>query len=556
MSEHSEPSFRTALASSRWCSRALPAWLLVITVSVWLALTGLGERDLLRKAEIRCAETAGEMLASGDWIVPQFGGEPRLEKPPLGYWLIAAASLPLGRVTEFTAVFPSAIAYIVTVLLVMAWGTSLGGLCAGLLAALAFATMPIALEKGHEAEIEMPLCLFVTFAMWMFARRWEGRTRSRAELAAGATSLALAFATKGPPALLFPLATFGALALAARRWAELRSAAPVRVLPAAGLAALALTPWVLAVCLREPDAARTWWQEVFARRLGGEPAHAEPLHFYLLRFLPAVLPGALFAPLAARTLNRPELRRSTLFLIVWVAASFALFSLIRGKRAYYLLPISPAIALLAGQGLFLWVSRVHAQRDRWVRHALAVVAGLTLLAALLVPAAASFLLGLGVRGAAVAGLSAAVLASAALAKTLRDVRAEGTVLGLLAFALAAGTFHQLYWPFETHRDSARPLGDLVERVVPPGEELHLWRTQREDLLFYVHRRQDEIEDENDLRRHARQGPLWVVIEPERLRDLRLTESAVVEDDRDPRPPGERNYLLVHVTGWRGRVAPQ
>ena len=34
-------------------------------------------------------ETPREMVESGDWLVPHFNGTPRLNKPPLSYWLVS-----------------------------------------------------------------------------------------------------------------------------------------------------------------------------------------------------------------------------------------------------------------------------------------------------------------------------------------------------------------------------------------------------------------------------------------------------------------------------------
>ncbi|UCF36822.1 MAG: hypothetical protein JSU96_18755, partial [Acidobacteriota bacterium] len=35
------------------------------------------------------AQTPREMVESGDWIHPTFNGRPRVNKPPLSYWLVA-----------------------------------------------------------------------------------------------------------------------------------------------------------------------------------------------------------------------------------------------------------------------------------------------------------------------------------------------------------------------------------------------------------------------------------------------------------------------------------
>src|SRR5579872_4771772 len=43
---------------------------------------------LLEPDEGRYAEIPREMLARGDWLVPQLQGQPYLDKPPLVYWLV------------------------------------------------------------------------------------------------------------------------------------------------------------------------------------------------------------------------------------------------------------------------------------------------------------------------------------------------------------------------------------------------------------------------------------------------------------------------------------
>ncbi len=61
---------------------------------------------------------AREMIARGDYVHPYLNGIPYLEKPPLHPWLIVAAAKVTGRVNEFSARFPSAMAAILLLLLV------------------------------------------------------------------------------------------------------------------------------------------------------------------------------------------------------------------------------------------------------------------------------------------------------------------------------------------------------------------------------------------------------------------------------------------------------
>ena len=51
---------------------------------------------LIDPDEPRYASTAREMALNGDWIVPHFNGEPRINKPPIVYWAIALCYKLLG----------------------------------------------------------------------------------------------------------------------------------------------------------------------------------------------------------------------------------------------------------------------------------------------------------------------------------------------------------------------------------------------------------------------------------------------------------------------------
>src|SRR4051812_26374715 len=71
----------------------------LILVGAWALayLPNLGIRPL-RLEEGRRATPAREMLASGDFVRPTLYGDTYLNKPPLYYWLVAAAGSVLGAV--------------------------------------------------------------------------------------------------------------------------------------------------------------------------------------------------------------------------------------------------------------------------------------------------------------------------------------------------------------------------------------------------------------------------------------------------------------------------
>ena len=75
----------------------------------WLAFFyNLGNIGLIDETEPIFAETARQMVETGDWITPYYNGETRFDKPPLIYWLMAIAYHLFG-IHEWSVRLPSAI---------------------------------------------------------------------------------------------------------------------------------------------------------------------------------------------------------------------------------------------------------------------------------------------------------------------------------------------------------------------------------------------------------------------------------------------------------------
>ena len=65
-------------------------WPLVV-ISLWLVapyFLRLGASSLWDANEAFYAEAPREMIASGDFVNPTFNFRPRLNKPPLSYWIV------------------------------------------------------------------------------------------------------------------------------------------------------------------------------------------------------------------------------------------------------------------------------------------------------------------------------------------------------------------------------------------------------------------------------------------------------------------------------------
>src|SRR5690606_12275176 len=59
-------------------------------------LVALDDSTIWDANEAFYVETPREMMERGEWIVPYFNGEPRLNKPPLSYWIVTVFYKAMG----------------------------------------------------------------------------------------------------------------------------------------------------------------------------------------------------------------------------------------------------------------------------------------------------------------------------------------------------------------------------------------------------------------------------------------------------------------------------
>ncbi len=323
--------------------------LALLAVAAMLFAVPAFMRDLWTPDEPRYALVAREMLHSGDWVVLQRNGEVYREKPPLLFWAIAAISAPLGDVNEITARAPSILAALLTLLLTYDLARRMFGPHAGLWSAMVLATTFRFWWQSNTGQIDMLLTACTTlslYALW----RWHESRQAQWPVAYHAGT-ALALLAKGPPALIFTL--LGAVVSLwgrrdERRGLRLWLGVPLSIAPVAAWFYFSRQTGTGDV---GGEVSGTFARQIMGRIFSGV-SHSQPPWYYL-KVLPIEwFPWILLLPWTiAYTWRTRREGPAVRLLLAWILPALIFFHIIVEKRALYLLPMYPALAILVARSL-------------------------------------------------------------------------------------------------------------------------------------------------------------------------------------------------------------
>ncbi|MGA9776077.1 MAG: hypothetical protein WBU92_09185, partial [Candidatus Dormiibacterota bacterium] len=344
-------------------------WLAPLAVTVLgliLTLHQLGDRPLVDFDEAINAVITRQMARSGNWLVPIYNAAPHLRRPPLYFWMAAAAVVVTHQFSAFPYRLPAALSGValaagLSAFLPWRFGWSPW---AGALTGVALLTMPYFLLLSREAMLAGPAAALVAGAVLSGSFWTRGRGGWWAPIATGAFFglLALDYSAM----VLLPLGVLGADALLRGRRPLLtwrRTAVAVAIALALGLW------WPLLMSARYGG---EFWsqfllQNVVARVGTGTESGARPVYYYL----PLLAAGlGAWGPLVAvavvsswrqiwRQPDSPER-----LAVIWLGLGLLGFSAVVTKLPWYSAPMYPSLALLAGaQARRLWAELVRARSD-------------------------------------------------------------------------------------------------------------------------------------------------------------------------------------------------
>src|SRR5213083_520686 len=337
----------------------LRAVLVVLLVWAVIYLPALGSLAIKGEEGRRILPAIG-MLQTGNYIVPEVGGNPYFQKPPLVNWLVAASFRIFGARNEWTARLPSAvIVLVVAVAFVTVARTSLGSR-GSMIAALIWMTNIGMIEKGRLIEIEalyVSLCgLAIIFWLSFFL---QNKSPWLIWLPA-AVFLGLDLLAKGPTHLVFFYGIVVAVLACSKGWRLL-------VHPAhfAALAVMFAIPAAWAIPFihsTTTQVAMDKWSAQYTGRLKGVDFKFFSWIQNIPRSLIYFVPWVLLFPFARFSKFPDESQRRLARAMGWgIAVPFVAVNLVPGAVARYSMP-----AIVPGSWLLAMICADHALQ--WPRN--------------------------------------------------------------------------------------------------------------------------------------------------------------------------------------------
>jgi len=490
-------------------------WFLAAAIAVvWFA--SLAGRHLVPSDEGRYAEIAREMLASGDAVTIRYQGLLYFEKPPLQMWATALAYRAFG-IGEWQARLWTglcgAIGVLVTALAARRWwGDRIAALTA-----LALVAMPAWVVAGHVASLDMGVsaALAVVLGGLLLALHPQAtpRERSRWMLVAWAAAAA-AMLTKGLIGIALPALVLGVHALLHRSLHGMRTR---DAWPGLVVFLAIAAPWFVLASWRHPAFAHFFFvHEHFQRYTSEVHGRAAPWWYFLPQIAIGLLPWLGLLPAMARAVrdeSRPageartgalvdeprgagEARTGTAadphglrplaLLATWAIVIVAFFSASGSKLPGYIVPIYPALAILAAVAL----DALPEVRWRRLLVAMAALFALGVAAALLFAARVTDNAVPGLREFAGRGAGAAAIAVAAsgaawwLSDRARPLASRAIyAVGMFAAATATLLAHETIGGPR----SGAALVPAVNAVLKPDMPIYAVRYLDHTLPFYLRR---------------------------------------------------------------------
>jgi 4-amino-4-deoxy-L-arabinose transferase-like glycosyltransferase len=465
----------------------------------------------LEDHECYVAVTAREMVQNGNWILPTMNGQPRINKTPMSYWIVAGIGKITGHIDEFTTRLPSAVFAVLSAVIIFYFVYRWLGFRIAAVSSAVWVTSLAYVRCSHNGRPDMAVAFFITLCLLSFYSVINSKSRREQIFYALIfwVSFGLGNLAKGPepvPLVMLPVIVY----ITVNRKLSIIP----KMLPIAGfLIFLAIMlPWPLVVAYKFNWNLEIWKKE-FVDRFFGEYAPGNyPIYFYFLMMFKYIAPYFIFLPIA---LIAPffkvwsEKRDVMIYLWLWFVANIVFLTINLGKRQHYILPLMPSMAILVGILLDDMVFCRKAFNLDFVRrlgkgHLFTVIvsiAGGVVFTAIFTP---RFLTGVIILCLFVSVITGVIVL----------LFYKGMLRTALTFSFVSASllFMVYVWFNAKYVDDIRPIREFEEEItfkIPKGENLVAYKKVSSVFVHYYGKVVFEIDDIQALYQHYQQGD-WIL----------------------------------------------
>lgn len=362
----------------------LSYWLVCLSFLIipTIYLTGIHINSIWTTHESYYAVAVREMLEAGDWLNITFNYEPRLNKPPLTYWLMAISARLFG-LQEWALRLPIVCLSIGTIGLVYLLGKLLYDQWTGWLAMIIMAVSLQFVWLKHYASPEIPLTFFFTLTLYLFLL--GNKTGKMRYLTGGYIACGLTVLTKGYPYYLIIGAIIFLYLLQSSRfqWSALRQSVQ-KIHWQIGLPLMLIigSSWLIYAYFVHQDVfLETLHFETTQRAFGqnNQSSWLRNLFFYPEVILWCFFPFSLILYLAVSQYLWSGKWREVSLPMAWLFVMLLVFTIAQGKLPAYILQAHPPMALMVAH----WTIH-HKSLTQWQKNLSRVSMGLPLMISLVV----------------------------------------------------------------------------------------------------------------------------------------------------------------------------
>ncbi len=492
---------------------------LFLSATAILYFLNLGANAIWTANEGFYAEAVREMLESGDWINLSYNYEPRYNKPPFLYWLMAASASVFG-LSEWALRLPGVLAGLLAGWITYRIGYRTHSHRLGIWAVFALLLSFQFVINTRNATPEIVLCATILLSLFGFLRGYQ--TAQIRYWLLGYLALGLAVLTKGYPFFVFVGSITGLFLLLETRgrWPELgpviRRSGWWWGLPLAvgiGMSWTAYMYWQDGAAF-----AQVFHHETLDRALNTERGALKwkDLTFYIdaiaWGFLPYSLP--VFIGLGYLALRRfrdvresPALR----FSIAWIAVAYVLFTIARGKIPTYFIQAHPGLALFTAYMLVRFEAAT--QIYRWLR------AGHWFTAVVLLLGGAGLIAAFGLPPWYYAALPVPLLITWWNQRRYQSEWLGWRILPYSSMLLVFSMFMFRVLPeLEAHFRQYASLGEVAQMALPQSEPLYIEERIFHNLPYYAQRRIKFYVPGDQLQQLARRQQVFAVVPKDRVEE--------------------------------------